>query len=197
MGHKLAFSWWQTLSFLATQCSQTITHSPNRCGVPPFQPCFDDLRPPAWGCTAPVLREKHHPVRPPRRGTSPKKWMGSRPWIHMFSHKFPWYPHFVAQNPCILHSSGFPTLQMIQGSRKWRDKESSSGQLPHVFMVPSGYLTLRHWKIHHAIKNGNPNLFRLGPSKNHGYVSHNQRVYYPLISHWLTIKSHEFPINIP
>ena len=38
------------------------------------------------------------------------------------------------------------------------------------------FLTVCHGKIHHAIKNGINHLFRLGPSKNHGYVSHNQRV---------------------
>ena len=37
------------------------------------------------------------------------------------------------------------------------------------------FLTVCHGKIHHAIKNGINHLFRLGPSKNHGYVSHNQR----------------------
>ena len=40
--------------------------------------------------------------------------------------------------------------------------------------VPSGYLAVRHGKIHHAIKNGKPSI-SMGHLY-HGYVSHNQRV---------------------
>ena len=50
------------------------------------------------------------------------------------------------------------------------------------------WLTVRHGKIHHAIKNGVYHLFRFGPSKNHGYVTNNQVGYIAWSSHsspWL------------
>ena len=50
--------------------------------------------------------------------------------------------------------------------------DGSIGNLHLVMTLP-----VCHGKIHHAFKNGKPTVFRLGPSTNHGYVSHNQKVY--------------------
>ena len=42
--------------------------------------------------------------------------------------------------------------------------------------LPSGYLTVRHGKIHHAIKDGKPSISTRAIEKPWRTVSHNQRV---------------------
>ena len=53
-----------------------------------------------------------------------------------------------------------------------------------ILGLPSGYLTFRHGKIHHAINRST--IYFYGPSKSHGYVSHNQMVN-PMIIPFFTI----------
>ena len=95
-------------------------------------------------------------------------------WIYVFTYT----DRGFMSHPLLKNSMlGIPVMD---GGPQWDDSSHfSHGKMfqPFVWtmaLIPNLVMTftVRHGKIHHAIKNGKPSMGHLY----HGYVSHNQRV---------------------